>query len=60
MKTYNVNIIFGGNIVVSIKAKNEEKAEEKANKLDRDDFVKLFKKYGQLIDFELTEIEETY
>ena len=60
MKIYNVNIIFGGNIVIPIKAKNEEKAEEKANKLDRDDFVKLFKKYGQLIDFELTEIEETY
>ena len=60
MKTYKVNIIFGGNLIIPIKAKNEEQAENKVNKLSCNDFIKLYKKYGQLIDFEFTDIEEDY
>lgn len=59
MKEYVANIIFGGNIRIPIKAKDEDSAYDKTQKIKREDFVKLFKKYGgQLIDFEATVIED--
>ena len=50
MKTYKANVIFGGNLIIPIKAETEEEAYNKINKLSRNDFIKLYKKYGQLID----------
>ena len=58
MKKYIVNIIFSGNLSIPIKAKNDDEAEEKGFNIDSIDFIKLFKKYGDLVDFELTEVEE--
>lgn len=58
MKKYTVNIIFGGNIIIPVKAKNADEAVEKCSNIDSTDFIKWFKKYGQLIDFELTSVEE--
>lgn len=61
MKKYIVNIIFSGNLRIPMEAKNVEDAEEKAFEkceFDSIDFIKLFKRYGQLIDFEMTDIEE--
>lgn len=57
MKEYVANIIFGGNIRIPIKAKDENSAYDKTQKIKKEDFVKLFKKYGMLIDFELGELE---
>lgn len=58
MKEYEVNIIFGGNITIPIKANNANEAEEKCSNIDRTNFIKWFKKYGHLVDFELTTVEE--
>ena len=58
MKKYIVNIIFGGNLIIPITAKDEDTAYDKADKLKREDFLKLVKKYGNLVDFELTTVEE--
>lgn len=59
MKKYIVNIIAGGNLRIPVSAKDEDGAYEKVvKKYKREDFIKLFKKYGKLIDFELTDIEE--
>lgn len=57
MKQYVVNIIFAGNIRIPIKAKDEDSAFDKTQKIKSEDFIKLFKKYGMLIDFELGELE---
>ncbi len=57
MKEYMINIIFGGNLRIPIKAKDEDSAYDKFQKFEREDFIKLFKKYGMLVDFELGEIE---
>lgn len=57
MKEYVANIIFGGNIRITIKAKDEDSAYDKIQKIKKEDFIKLFKRYGMLIDFELGELE---
>ena len=59
MKKYIVNIIAGGNLKIPVSAKDEDSACEKVvKKYKREDFIKLFKKYGELVDFELTTVEE--
>lgn len=57
MKEYVANIIFSGNIRIPIKAKDEDNAYDKIQKIQREDFIKLFKRYGMLVDFELGELE---